>query len=299
MGDTLAAYIDQGGGVVLSLFSYSSSCIRGKFYDHNYFAIQPSGWRICTNYPLKIGSLFFPFHPIMYDVNKINLNLNSYYATGILAPGAVKMAEWSNREILAATKIIDGHRRVDLGFYPACSEVDSTNWDASTDAIQLIANSLIWVSQNGKSNWLLLSKNYGYIKPDQQDSIIVQVNKKGMTRDSLHSSNINIYSSDFFSPETSFTVSMLLKSSSYYFELEKITADTLGYPGTTVTYLAAITNSGEETDSYQINYFNNNWSVNLWDTSETKIIDVLNNTHQEIRNILKLKLIFLLMFLFI
>jgi hypothetical protein len=63
-------------------------------------------------------------------------------------PDAVRVADFSDGRPLVVTRKIGEVRRVDLGFYPVSSDVNSNLWDASTDGTLLIANALTWVAKS-------------------------------------------------------------------------------------------------------------------------------------------------------
>jgi hypothetical protein len=61
--------------------------------------------------------------------------------------GAVRIADWTDERPLVATKIINGARRADLGFYPPSSDARDGFWKTDTDGALLMANALNWVKR--------------------------------------------------------------------------------------------------------------------------------------------------------
>jgi hypothetical protein len=63
-----------------------------------------------------------------------------------LNAGSILVAEWSDGMPLVAIKCINGHPRVDLGFFPVSSDATGTYWQSSTDGALLMANALNYVA---------------------------------------------------------------------------------------------------------------------------------------------------------
>jgi len=157
-GDTLADYVDGGGGVVTALFATSSTHITGRFNQDDYWAIEPSSNAHLTRGFL--GTIFEPAHPIMAGVNSFDGGSQSYRpAIGDLHPNATRIANWSlGSAPLIATRVIHGVRRVDLGFFPPSSDALNVFWESDTDGDIILANSLKWVA-NGSTAVPLSNSN--------------------------------------------------------------------------------------------------------------------------------------------
>ena len=289
LGDTLAVYFENGGGVVLSLFC--RNLIYGEFRNKNYFAFKYfNASRINHPNSLGIDQVKYPAHPIFNDIENIILNPGGYYTYRDLSTGAVSIARWTNNKIIAATKIIDNNRLVELGFHPASSGSDSTFWDTSTDAIKLLANSLAWVAINKYSNVLSFSKVSEIVEYSTNDTVSFNINTKKLIFDNIYSGNINIFSNDINDPEILLPVSILRKRAPYYFELNKSSNDTSGLPGTSVNYIATIINKGLEIDSYTFKYEKSNWNVSFSDTSGSVSFTSINNVAANDTSYFKIKL---------
>jgi hypothetical protein len=68
-----------------------------------------------------------------------------------LTAGSTLIAEWSDGKMLAAQHGTLPNR-VDLGFYPPSTAVNSTGWDPTTDGGKLMANALLFVSPQPSSS---------------------------------------------------------------------------------------------------------------------------------------------------
>jgi subtilisin family serine protease len=148
LGNVMADYVDSGGGVVCMKFevAYGSSTMRGRWDSEEYYAIPQSS----TKYGPRatLGTVYDPGHPIMQGVSVFDGGPQSYRPQDFdVMPGAVRIADWSDGRPLVVTKMIGGVRRVDLGFYPVSSDINSDYWDSSSDGALLMANALTWVAR--------------------------------------------------------------------------------------------------------------------------------------------------------
>jgi hypothetical protein len=144
-GDTLADYVDYGGGVVCSTFATASVPIGGRFNTDNYWAIAPSGQQNSSS--VTLGTVYQPTSPLMAGVTSFNGGDESYRGTSTdVATGATRIADWSDGVPLIATKTIKGINRVDLGFYPVSDKAQSDLWNSSTDGVRIITNALLFAS---------------------------------------------------------------------------------------------------------------------------------------------------------
>ena len=146
MGNVLADYIDQGGGVVVGIFSFfvgQQYSLSGRFQSANYFAISPGP--NTSGGVVGIGA-FDAAHPLMNGVSSFNGSSASYRQnSSAIVSGAVAVARWADGRPLVVSREINGTRRVDLGFFPVSSTVNSVFWDASTDGDLIMANALLYV----------------------------------------------------------------------------------------------------------------------------------------------------------
>jgi hypothetical protein len=158
LGDSLAKFIQLGGGVAEVLFSDASIwSIRGGWrYWYAPFTVQPH-----TNTAGSMGTVYQPLHPIMASVSAIYV---SCYRTGnttstLRSPNCVSLAEWADSgRCLAACFDSAGQRAASLGMCPL-SYWDST---ATGQWCRLTVNALEWAAvgpsvgvtaPNGGENW--------------------------------------------------------------------------------------------------------------------------------------------------
>ncbi|HKY62911.1 MAG TPA: DUF11 domain-containing protein [bacterium] len=143
-GDNLADYVDGGGGVVAAVFAVADVPWTGRFDADNYWVIDPAnegGGGQAT-----LGTIFVPDHPILAGVTSFDGGESSYRPDDGLHPEAVRIADWSGgTDPLVATRLINGVRRADLGFFPPSTDSRDDFWVASTDGALLMANALLWV----------------------------------------------------------------------------------------------------------------------------------------------------------
>lgn len=137
LGNTLADYVDGGGGVVQAVFSNASQPMAGRFAAAPYVLILPSGQTMNEHLTMQA---YDPLHPIMTGVNTFDGGSGSYrsndWGTG------TTIASWSNGAPLVVVKDIGTARRVDLNFYPPSDAIDPRFWDQDTDGAILMANAL-------------------------------------------------------------------------------------------------------------------------------------------------------------
>ncbi len=145
MGNVLADYVDQGGGVVMSTFAFATAAsygIQGRINTGGYL-------------PFTTGSVASPggltlvkdvtSHPVLDGVNSFNGGTSSYQNSPITnASGATEVAHWSNLLPLVDVKASGQGRVTGLNFYPPSSDARSDFWVAGTDGARLMANALLW-----------------------------------------------------------------------------------------------------------------------------------------------------------
>jgi hypothetical protein len=118
LGNNLADYVDAGGGVVPVVFITASIPLTGRFNGANYYIIQPTAQQSGSQQTL--GAVYLPGDPLLVGVTSFNGCTSSYRpSSSSLHPGAVRVADWSGPGTipLIAKGMINGHPRVDLGFY--------------------------------------------------------------------------------------------------------------------------------------------------------------------------------------
>ena len=145
MGDVMADYVDAGGGVVCMMFEACYVGMQGRWDADAYYAIPRSG-QYQEYIRAYLGTVHDPSHPIMQGVTTFDGGSSSYRTeTYSVAPGAIRIADWSDGRPLVAVKDINGIHRADLAFYPPSSAVRSDFWTSTTDGARLMANALVYV----------------------------------------------------------------------------------------------------------------------------------------------------------
>ena len=149
MGNVLADYVDQGGGVVQATFSFYSDGfslgLGGRW-------VTDAGYRTLTQANQSQGTVLTlvadePAHAILSGVNSFNGGSNSYHNASSLTSGSTLIAHWSNNRPLVAVRTgPSAGKIVGLNMFPPSSDERADLWDASTDGALLMANSLSWVA---------------------------------------------------------------------------------------------------------------------------------------------------------
>ena len=150
-GDNLADYVNDGGGVVIAVFSNSSTTngryLGGRWQTNGYDVIPAvSGTTTGSATP---GTILLPGHMLITDVISFNGGSSSFRptTTSLVIPG-ILVAQWSDGSILVAAREDTIGSRVDLGFYPPSDTVlPASFWDQTTDGNQLIVNALLYTAQ--------------------------------------------------------------------------------------------------------------------------------------------------------
>ncbi len=144
LGNVLADYVDNRGGVVLMHASMSDPWgLLGRFRTGGYGLIgfyqgQRAG-------PGTLGDILDPTHPLMEGVNTfIGGGYSGRPNTSTIAQGTL-VASWNDGTPLAVAGDAGGVPRADLGFFPVSSDVRSDFWDRTTDGAQMMRNALVFV----------------------------------------------------------------------------------------------------------------------------------------------------------
>lgn len=151
-GDALADYVDYGGGVVFTAFTFAvpdgSKGIDGRINADGYLPFIWNGSSYNENLLTLVADA--SADPILNGVNHFNGGTNSFYCPVCLASDANLIAHWSNDVLLVATKqLTDKGRIVGLNFYPPSSDIRDDLWVSTTDGALLMANSLVWAASTG------------------------------------------------------------------------------------------------------------------------------------------------------
>ncbi len=144
LGDVLADYVDNRGGVVLVHASMSDPwALLGRFRTGGYGLIGfYSGQRGGL---ASLGDILEPDHPLMQGVSTF---VGGAYSgrpnTGSVAQGTL-VARWSDGTPLLVAGTVGGTPRADLGFFPVSSDIRGDFWDRNTDGAQMMRNALVFV----------------------------------------------------------------------------------------------------------------------------------------------------------
>ncbi len=155
LGNVMADYVDAGGGVVCMMSEVGldegyGDMMQGRWNIEQYYVIPRGGHEVGP--PAILGRVYDSAHPIMQGVSVFDGGSSSYRpSTFDIAPGAIRVADWSDGRPLVATEIVGGVQRVDLGFSPLSSDIIDGSWNASTDGARLMANALTWVAATNPS----------------------------------------------------------------------------------------------------------------------------------------------------
>src|SRR5262245_48807733 len=151
LGDVVADYIDAGGAVVLSEFTISdpgTDTLEGRFATDDYYVIPRAPSNGGDTGPF--GMLAFDGgHPIFDGVSSFAGGTNGFRPEGSVVPAAYNLlAVWDDGAStpLVATRGIGGVLRADLGFFPVTDDAFADGLDASTDAMRIVANTLLWTA---------------------------------------------------------------------------------------------------------------------------------------------------------
>lgn len=154
LGNQLADYVDQGGGVVVAAVSFDEpspfdpDTVEGRFLEQGYYAIQP-GADNTDDDRRTLGMVQDPSHPIMQGVASIDGGPKSFHSpTSTLTSGSTPIAFWDNGDILVATKVVNQTRRADINLFPPSGRTDTDLWPfrPNNDVPELFANALQWVA---------------------------------------------------------------------------------------------------------------------------------------------------------
>jgi HYR domain len=139
LGDALSQYVDQGHGVVQSAFAFfTGATLGGRWRALSYDAFAPvDGMDGMIDVSLVALQ---PGHAILEGVNGLSGLANFWHSGLSLVGGGQLVAEWSNHELLVATRVAGpaGGRVVGLDLYPV--------YASDADATRLMANALLFAT---------------------------------------------------------------------------------------------------------------------------------------------------------
>lgn len=169
LGDLLADFVDQGGGVVVMAHAFSAGkAIGGRLASGGYLPFTTNGVDSGKSGPMEMRRLPDPagIHEIFVNVVRVYGGPGSYHSTGITAtPGVKVLAEWESGDVFAAVKEAGSGRVVGLNMFPPSNlfgpqyPAARDNWDfvsfppnadpiLTTHAGQLMVSSVLWATGN-------------------------------------------------------------------------------------------------------------------------------------------------------
>jgi hypothetical protein len=152
LGNLLADYVDEGGGLVTavgSLFNFFGLDASSRFISQNYnlFSLEYVDYANNKSMVKLISS-----HPILRGVSSLFINTVPRSLPSITSPSTVVIAEWDDGVPLIAYNNNIGTnsaKRVDLNFFPISSDMSPGLYDPNTtDGAIIIANSLLYVAND-------------------------------------------------------------------------------------------------------------------------------------------------------
>jgi subtilisin family serine protease len=180
LGDNLADYAEQGGGVVTMVFESSTRLdatrpLQGRWVSKKYGAFSASSTDTRNwNY---LGDVLQKNHPILNNVTSFKgyYRLNKRSAVN----GASLIAKWKDGTPLVACRN-DVISVVGLNFYPVSNRNSSNGWDKNTDGWKLMANSLKWAAEGGSSNWITGTPLEGSILGGKTQNVKLSFNTENL-----------------------------------------------------------------------------------------------------------------------
>lgn len=146
LGNLLAQYVDDGGGVVIGTYSNCGrgNRLEGRWCDLGYDPIALGS--TSRTKALSIGKSQ-PNHPILRGVRMFNGGTQSSHGDGKAHPDANIIAEWTNGRPLIAELTKFSGNVVGLNFYPPSSDVAEGCWNpTNAEGKTLLSNALLYVS---------------------------------------------------------------------------------------------------------------------------------------------------------
>ena len=148
LGDNLATYLEQGGGVVLfdwEAEEIGSYQLAGKFQDV-YTLMTPQKSADLSSKLTTLGKINEQGSPLLGGVTKFTCKAAPcHHLTSAPKNGGVVVAEWADGAPLVIRGNVGGHNLCELNFFAPSSETGIGEWDVATDGHILIKNALTFV----------------------------------------------------------------------------------------------------------------------------------------------------------
>ncbi len=141
LGNRLADFVDQGGGVVEMVFTQfePNPDVRGRWRTQNYACVA-SVARTGIFTAGSLGDVAVPSHPIMQGVQSLEVGSNRTGETTLL-PDANLIASYDDGQILVATREDKPGRVAWLGIYPGDRNQLQGDWQ------RMLSQAIDWTAQ--------------------------------------------------------------------------------------------------------------------------------------------------------
>jgi predicted ester cyclase len=185
LGNVLADYVDQGGGVVIGAFAFSGTSwwgIGGRIMDPSYtpLASQNSG----NHFNWSTMEIVNPSHPIM---NGVTTATDFYRDYTMLTNGSELVARWNDGENFVAAK----------GNIVGVNSYFGDSYQYSGDVPAIVHNSLLFVA--GEGRWLSAGQTSGTVPAGQSLDITMTFNATNLSEGNYYA-NVNVGSNDPANP---------------------------------------------------------------------------------------------------
>jgi hypothetical protein len=134
LGDRLAAFVDQGGGVVMATYAFSSPwSVRGRIFADGYSPFEANASRRCVSGTMNAGSANLA-HPILDGITGLSYWSNCNYTNSPLDQGAQLIARDTAGNTLIAVNASGTVAGVSI--YPPFAP--QRVWDMLANALQFV-----------------------------------------------------------------------------------------------------------------------------------------------------------------
>jgi subtilisin family serine protease len=137
MGDTMAAFMEQGGGVVVGVFAdYPGWAIGGR-YATQYMPFPTSTAQFSSG---TLGTVHLPNHPIMQGITAISIG--AYRSGSTTMQHGDNIASWNDGYNLVGAFDTLGRRTAEVGLFP--TGFGLVSWGG--DNTRLMLNAMCWAA---------------------------------------------------------------------------------------------------------------------------------------------------------
>ena len=161
-GDLLADFVDDGGGVVVAAYAFSSSSsLSGRFVTEGYLPLTVNGSNSGPSGPMALERLPYPrgVHEAFLDMIRFYGGPASLHSTGLsVVPGAELLGRWENGEPGIAAKEMDVGRVIAINAFPVSNALRGNYppvrdfWDARvSEGAALFTSSVVWAGNRTTS----------------------------------------------------------------------------------------------------------------------------------------------------